>query len=427
MKALVSGQASLAILKDGERVFSLHLDSADPVPRSESDIPYLLADASDVEQLDDVSHDEAVSALELAWSKDRALHLTLILLDGDADGETRRLAAECLEDLLSSESVLEFVSNRFYAALLPQVADLLGALLNAEAAAASRVRDLLEELGSSQEEIRRHREAWDSLPKELFGGSDARQEFTRTAVTAGAFRKFAEAGSADGDVVLYQCLADPRFQRLNNHRQVLMAWAKPFRKPRITKTAPLKEDEIDESVDSVHRAEVGRPKRGHAVFEAVNRQKESIKRLLSEADVDRALGYVDDLVHYQETRSAPENLARSLCDLAMHAKNVGAHDIQLKLVQRAVDILPGDAWSQAQLGDAYLCLGRYQKALTAYDAAVGYGGRRIGRCGRAEVLRAMGRFEESLKEYESAIAEFPGEVVARLWSGRGAQGHGAPR
>ena len=161
---------------------------------------------------------------------------------------------------------------------------------------------------------------------------------------------------------------------------------------------------------------MGRPKRGHAVFEAVNRQKESIKRLLSEADVDRALGYVDDLVHYQETRSEPENLARSLCDLAKHAKDIGAHDIQLNLAKRAVDVLPSGSWSLAQLGDAYLCFGRYQEALEAYDATVTYGDACMGRSGRAQVLKAMGSLDEALKEYDTAIAEFPGAVVPR--SGR---------
>jgi tetratricopeptide (TPR) repeat protein len=59
-------------------------------------------------------------------------------------------------------------------------------------------------------------------------------------------------------------------------------------------------------------------------------------------------------------------------------------------------------------------LGRLDEALQEYDSA----GRDfphdvVARTGRAEVLKALGRLDEALQEYDSAVRDFPQNVVAR--------------
>ena len=159
-----------------------------------------------------------------------------------------------------------------------------------------------------------------------------------------------------------------------------------------------------------------KPRRSFIAFETVNKQKEAIKSLLSEGNTDRALKYVNDLVEYQRARSEIKDLVKSLCDLAQHAKSIGDSKIQLSLAQRAVKMLPSDGWSQAQLGDAFLCLGQYKNALKAYGDACNHGEKAVGLHGRAEAFKAMGRLDEALKEYERSIQEFPHDPVGR--SGR---------
>ena len=134
---------------------------------------------------------------------------------------------------------------------------------------------------------------------------------------------------------------------------------------------------------------------------------------LRAANPDRVAKYVDDLVNYQLRRSETVDMAKSLCDLAMHAKNAGDHKLQLELAIHATEILSTDGWSQAQLGDAYLCLGRYVEAFAAYRAAEAYGQEEIARNGRAEVLKALGRLDEALQEYEATVRDFPEDVIAR--------------
>ena len=126
MKALVSGQSAVAVLIDGESVLSLDHDSGEVRELGRHEVPYLLADATDVRTLSDVTREQAEAALDLACRQDCALHLMLILVDDDSDQESRRLSAESLEDLFGDEAVRDFVSNRLYATPLPPATDLLG-------------------------------------------------------------------------------------------------------------------------------------------------------------------------------------------------------------------------------------------------------------------------------------------------------------
>ncbi|MDP2996003.1 MAG: tetratricopeptide repeat protein [Bryobacterales bacterium] len=415
MRALVSGQAGLAILLEKGEVRSVHVDAPEPVLRSETDIPYLLADASDVIEIPNTTAEKAVAALDLAWRQDRALHLVLILLGRDADDEARRMSAECLEEFLGDTRVLEFLCNRLYSAPLPVSADMVGALLRAEAAwAASRLTKFLEDLGELQPKIRQHRAEWDALRAELFGGPQAKLEFGYVAVTGGHFRKLAQSGAGRTNDVLFTCLSDPKFQRLAGHRDVLRTWIPPV--PPERKPVQCSDEDAHDGRRRTSRRrtrEVARPIRSQVVFENVNRQKDAIKQAISEGHPDRVAKYVDDLVNYQLRRSETVDMAKSLCDLAMHAKNAGDHKLQLELAIHATEILSTDGWSQAQLGDAYLCLGRYVEAFAAYRAAEAYGQEEIARNGRAEVLKALGRLDEALQEYEATARKSLHDVVAR--------------
>ena len=221
MKALVSGQAGLAVLFDGDHVSSLHYDPEETVPRTNTDIPYLLAYATDVMELLDVTREAAVEALDLACRKDESLHLFLILLDGAADKEARHMAAECLEETLGDPGVFNFIGNRLYAAPLPEVSDLVGALIYADRVGSSRLANFLDELGSYQSDIRRWRAAWDSLPLELFARANTKEELGHLLVTSGTFRKFIQSDPEDIDSLLYGCLIDPTFQALPYHRTIL--------------------------------------------------------------------------------------------------------------------------------------------------------------------------------------------------------------
>ncbi len=413
MKALVSGQAGVAILIEKKRIFSLHIGEENTIPRTKEDIPYLLADTTDVIELDKATPETARTSLELAYQKDRALHLILILLDGDADSETRTMAAECLEEFFAESEAFDFVRNRLYVAPLPQNVDFIGAVLQAEEARASHLVEFLHDLDSHQSDIHHCRETWEALPNELFGDSVAKQQFGYAAVTAGLFRSLAQVSSDEADQVLFEYLRDPQLRQIQNSRKILMDWLQPFRETQRTVVQPVESEDDHERFSEGGEVVSQKSKRSHRVHESIKKQKETIKNLLSEGAFDRAFRYVNGLVRYQSDRSELNELAKSLCDLAQHAKSLGAHEIQLQLSQQAVETLPSDGWSQAQLGDAYRCLNQYEDALKAYNLAANYGQLDVAGTGRAEILKELGHLEEARVAYEETVQAFPHNVVAR--------------
>ena len=192
MRALISGQAGIAVLIDGEACSSIEVHSSGSVPRAARDVAYLLGDASDLVELEGISEDDAARELEVAWLKDRSIHLALIALDREAASENRRSAVVCLSDLLKDSPISDVVRNRLYAAPLPPSADLPGALHLAGSSGSTRFAGVLEEVQADQDLIRRSRLAWDALRPDLFGGTTQKERFGFVAVESGMFRLLAQ-------------------------------------------------------------------------------------------------------------------------------------------------------------------------------------------------------------------------------------------
>ncbi len=233
MNVLISGQAGIAALIQGDTVTSYTLDEPKVmVPQSSSALLYLFAGAKDVTEFKELSESEALAQLETAWSKDRTLQLTLILLDAGDDRETRIAAAECLEELLNVQGLEEFLFNRMCMAPLPELADRAGAKHYAAEGGLTRVVAMLSRLEKDQHHITSCRAAWNNLPPELFKNSDVQRVFESAAVTAGVFRRFVDAGAdlKGFDSAFFDSLQALR--ALPNFRQVLSHWTKLFRSER---------------------------------------------------------------------------------------------------------------------------------------------------------------------------------------------------
>lgn len=124
MKAIISGQAGLAILMDGQSIYSIDVDSTDQlIKRDFWEVRHLLNEASDAYLLKNTTKERIVAELERAWRRDRALQLMLILLDPTNEQDLRQESAECLEDLLVSEDEREQLANVLYASPLPDTSE----------------------------------------------------------------------------------------------------------------------------------------------------------------------------------------------------------------------------------------------------------------------------------------------------------------
>jgi len=226
MRALISGQAGIAVLIDGEACSSIEAHSSEPVLRAARDVAHLLSDAGDLFELEGISKDDAVRALEAAWLKDRSLHLALIALDRESASENRQSAVECLSELLKDSPVRDFVRNRLYAAPLPPSADLRGALHLAGSSGSTRFAGVLEEVRADQELIRRNRLAWDALRPDLFGGIAEKERFGFVAVESGMFRLLAQ-GKYDDALASFEWFArDHRTGAKWDVRRLAKRWQK---------------------------------------------------------------------------------------------------------------------------------------------------------------------------------------------------------
>ena len=427
MRAILSGQAGLALLGDGDAVWAVSVEAPQERTRCDwRDAPYLFADADDVVELPDVSQEKALDHLEQAWRRDRALQLMLILLDREEDAETRTMAAKCVEEHFASEKIRQYAADRFYSAPLPPSAEIGRAKRLADEASAHRVAAFLAKLETDQAVIAHTRRAWDEINPDTFGADAGKARFEAVAVDAGTFRRLAEAVDT-GNVqrAWMECLSDAQIKRLPGHRNVIMAWVNPLQ--------PSPRESQGDGESRTPRLVKYDRKGGHkprrrsksakapTIHQQWTRVEKEIATILANIDKDRetqALKFTQELVGRQQSEANEEFAVKTLCNLAKEMKDRKLYQLQLQFAQWATDEFSWDAQALVQLADAYLCLGRLDDALAQYDATIQrFPNDAVARNGRGEVLRELGRLDDALTQFDATIQRFPNDEFAR--NGRG--------
>lgn len=405
MKALVSGQAGLAIVRDGDHFCMVSEESPSTLVHIQpADIRWCFGSIGDLTEFDADTVEALLEEIKLRQSSDRALQLTLILLDQDEPLVVRKEAAECLSELFEIDEVVTFVANRLYSAPMPDAADLDLAieLCNED----TLTQGLLKGLLADQQEIRDRWEVWDNLPIGMFGSLEDKRRFRSVATREGVFRQFVQE-SDKGDWALYQMLSHPEFRGNPKARAVFQAWYEPFRTTHTPDLTAFDEENFDLSDRDFQS-----PVSAHTAFRSAEKQRDTIKKLLMSDRVQQALQYTDELILSQRRDSEPEHLAKSLCDLAQFAKECGSPELQLTFALKATEEAPQDAWAYATLGDAYRGMTKYQEALDAFQKSTSLGDHLAGNHGRAEVLKDLGQIDEALEVLDFCIREFQDDEVA---------------
>ncbi len=410
-QALISGTSRLAVCVDGAGVWLLHPNSPAAEPITPGLLPHLFEGTGRIAFQSAESLDAAQSLLDKACIADRAFHMALLSMDEDSDGATRDLAEDALEEFLEQSDVRELVENRLFACGLPPGA---GWLEDRETSPSRvRVAALKAMVVNSQEPIRQVRQAWDSLPEALFEAPSERAAFEDRLIERGGFRLL--AGSAARGAAQLQLLSDGRYHSFPNFRRVLLAWSKAIPMDRDAPHSERAEPEKkDRDRDRSHRPDKASKLVGHHALKNVEQQKAAILDRLGRADFNCVEKFVDELVESQCARGETELAAKSLCDLAARAKELGHLDYQLAWSRHAAELSPEDPYVHAQLADALLMQNRLSEALGIYQATVGdFPQNAVARNGLAEVLKATGRLPEALEAYQATVQEFPQDVVAR--------------
>src|ERR1039457_4567192 len=127
-KALISGQAGVAVLLDGGRARAFHLDGPAGIDRRLEGNRQILGACTDVVVVEGIEHEAVSTRLELEWAKQRCLSLCLLLLDIESHSESRLLAIADLEEFLAVPEIGNFLRARLFVAPMPDNADLIGAI-----------------------------------------------------------------------------------------------------------------------------------------------------------------------------------------------------------------------------------------------------------------------------------------------------------
>jgi tetratricopeptide (TPR) repeat protein len=414
------------MLVQGERVFSLDLETSEPAPRKPNEFHLLFGSSRDFEFLEDKPVDRVATRLDLANRREQAIDLTLMLLEGAYPDDLMAEVATDLSGLLADPDVVEQVESVLFSTLLPASAD-VNRTLQGLPDIPGLVRDWLARLDRLQLAIGIVHRAWLGAESSLGSNDPPRDEVDAACVRAGVFRRLVDATASGADLnsLQLELLQDEDLKQLlpySTIRNLLSAWKSQLadhgsasdavEEPQIQseewETAEGSEPETTtERIDKYDR---------HEVIARVSTWVDEIAESLKSGKEHRARREATKLTTWQMQYADGEEFAcKSLCNIASTAASVGHYQLQLDLTRQAVE-LNGDNDPQAgnQLAEAWKNLGELEEALAAYDAVIElHPGDAVAQNGRAEVLKALNRLDEALAAYDAVILQHPGNAVAQ--------------
>ncbi len=335
MEAVVSGRAGVALLLNGERVYSIHVD--DPgqfVPRRSADLPYLLNDADDLRFLRDVGVEAVQEALESASVEADMLALFLIVVDGSRSEGIRGKAAAALETLLTAadpevrsatamRSAGEQLLNLLHARPLPDSADVRGARAACGAVGARELAALLKALEAGREAIRDVETAWEAVPARGFAGQLEKPRWRAALIRSGAFRALALGESTEEIVRRLESVdatADPGIGTGAGQEAVIRLWQEKLHEVRTARTAsrPAHTALLEQAAEC---------ERGGDGNGALRRYEDAYRQAVSARD---ALGLMEVVIRQGRClrRAGEEDVAQDILRLALTLAELhgyGAH------------------------------------------------------------------------------------------------------
>lgn len=409
MIAYVSGESARGALLEAGYYYGASLDKEECVRLTQPMLMAFLMHSWDVQEIECRDREDLKRKIEHFWRRDRVIHLSLIAFDTFFSEQLRKDAANNAESLLSEESCLEALLARLYARKLPSNINAEGVSRFLSNNNSVILEEVFDSLVLRQNAINNCVTAWDELPDNLFDGPLEREELRARIVQTGAFYKFASSeGGSNG--AIFRILADPVMaSKSAKTRSIVNIWAARY------KEAPSSPASyFDFEGDSSYRESEGQEqKSSFEIFKRVKKQKFAIREEFAGGHYERGDVLIESLIAEQRLESSPEQLAKSLCDLAIFLRDMGDSDRFFSLALRATQEAPSDAWAYAQLGNAYIAKGDFQGAMSAFEKAQIYGEERASLVGRAETLKYLGQKELALAVLKECVGRFPEDPVAK--------------
>jgi tetratricopeptide (TPR) repeat protein len=391
----------------------------------------------------------------------QALSFAVSGMDGGLSDKARSLCIKEAEEMLHAPEVKDFLSRHLLGRPTPEVADLGKARRLAEEAKAEYlcwIYSVLDDFRPGL--VNLHRE-WDAqiiaqVPPEKLA------EFRAELVNAGITADFIQAAAIPGhhginrpilvhsrnQVLLSILPALPRLlAAMRNGADRLISPVAIDSPPLLQSMGEMAEDEeADLNVESTipdrivellaewkQRREFRRAKQGRKshrnnedaslppydspgdILANIKNQIGRAEKFMQRSDVEGARRIIFQLIDFQQNNdSKPEYLAKSLCDLATTAQNCRLFELDQELCDGADMLGLTDVVILNTQARSFNKRDEPEKALTAYEQAFKIDPEDVvSRCGYAETLRQLRRFNEAENSYHLSMKIDPLDRVAR--------------
>lgn len=402
IQAYASGQASKLAVQKGA-LYQLHDLNNDFAPRtvSSAELRMLFANCLDVEKISSPTLEDALAHANSLADADRALRYFVILISPESSGnQALKSIAETLDWLLENTFAYDVVRNNLFSRELPN--DIDHQSIRGLTSNFTILDKLFDEIFSHQIDIRKVRLGFDAIAEHHFDTDDHKSLFKESAIRSGCFYKLAVEPVNKALFDIYRTMS-----HVPNNRDIIQEWTKSFEISHSSIKLDLKPEEEFDRDDVRDRARNGAG--GHQIFENVKAQQRAVLNKIQVGDIAKARRFAEELVATQKQSGEPEHLSKSLCQLSQFAKEHEIYELELEWAQQATKILPSDARSHSQMGDALIRLHRYTEANEALEKASAFGEVRYALNGKARIQRAIGHLDDAESLFLELLERFPSD------------------
>lgn len=414
MKAYISGQIGRSAIEAGAYLLVYDIDSDSERKYSSSKLDVLFSGAADVVKIEVESESVVKKRLRTKYEQDRALLLSLLLLDSNEDFDVAKEAAEALEELFQKEAVEAFVRNILFSDEMADRGDLKNALILAKEK--EKVFTLFEDCEKNQGDIGKCVQAWENVQISCFSAARLKVELKRKLVEEGLFYAVVKALAEDS----YSALAKVQLllhskewgrDYSDDYRSVIVNWLKPISPAPNNKIDQGKLKELAQEgnhLQQLQRKKSAKQKRipSHQAYESATRQVDKIKEELRKLNISKARKYKGELVAFQQKNNDQKYAAKSLSNIATYALEVYQKAFALECALEAVQLAPSDCYTQTALAEAYIRLSRYSEAEKPLDDAEAFGAVAYAENARVRILGYRGSANEVVAEYEKLLQKY---------------------
>jgi tetratricopeptide (TPR) repeat protein len=452
MDALISGSAGLAATIDGVTVMLYKADKSTPIVSSLHEVNNIFKSYQDTIKYTKTSKNIILTTLQHQKYRSTSLLMLLTILDVEIDSFSKLSLIKYLDEILEDDSAIySYLLNILFSRPLPENSIKSLPIELSENSNNSKTITLLNSLFESQENIVSFSDLFNQISTKHDLPSSNKDIIEGYLVNNDFFYSVATNQLTDSDLSTLTFSILSKLKELNIPSSVPFGqdFKSTFKKHIFKKTLKSNSYPISKSEQDEHKKYKEKPYTKKKIVNSkdeylyVTTQINIINDLLNSNKIDKAEQVAKNLIEHQSKGGVHSYAAHSLCNIAGFARNLEHHTLELKWALESSRIAPDDYRTHGHVADAYLSLGKIDKAADYFnkcadgdvdskifgltglariekerfnlDVALGHINYVVSVCGRdpvpylvkAEILRDKKDFVTAEEVYEYACKEFP--------------------